>query len=85
VAGEGYLVSNEKRNIRSAAGHPEAYLEAFANHYRNFALCVKAQMVGEKPKEEWLDFPGIEDGVRGMLFIKKVLESSRSEAKWTSF
>jgi len=84
-AGEGYLGSYAKHNIRTPAGHPEGYLEAFANHYRNFALCVKAQMVGEKPKEEWLDFPGIEDGVRGMLFIKKVLESSRSEAKWTSF
>ncbi|HEY6061990.1 MAG TPA: gfo/Idh/MocA family oxidoreductase, partial [Chitinophagaceae bacterium] len=62
--------------------HPEGYLEAFANHYRNFALCMKAQMSGEKPKKEWLDFPGIEDGVRGMAFIEKVIESGKSDRKW---
>ncbi|MDZ4794412.1 MAG: Gfo/Idh/MocA family oxidoreductase [Bacteroidota bacterium] len=83
-AGESYLGSYAKHNSRTPAGHPEGYLEAFANHYRNFAFSVKAQLSGETPKEEWLDFPGIEDGVRGMLFIEKVLESSRSETKWTS-
>jgi predicted dehydrogenase len=80
--GENYLGSFAKHNTRTPAGHPEGYLEAFANHYRNFALCVKAQMSGEKPKEEWLDFPGIEDGVRGMMFIEKVIESGKSEKKW---
>lgn len=84
-AGESYLGSFAKHNSRTPAGHPEGYLEAFANHYRNFALCVKAQMSGEKPKKEWLDFPGIEDGVRGMLFIEKVIESGKSEKKWISF
>ena len=82
-AGENYLGSYAKHNSRTPAGHPEGYLEAFANHYRNFALCVKAQMTGEKPKEEWLDFPGIEDGVRGMMFIEKVIENSRNDKKWT--
>lgn len=82
-AGESYLGSLAKYNSRTPAGHPEGYLEAFANHYRNFSFAVKAQMSGETAKEEWLDFPGIEDGVRGMLFIEKALESSRSETKWT--
>jgi hypothetical protein len=59
-------------------------LEAFANHYRNFALCVKAQIAGEKPKTEWLDFPGVDEGVRGMLFIEKVIESGKADAKWVS-
>ncbi|NOT52668.1 MAG: Gfo/Idh/MocA family oxidoreductase [Chitinophagaceae bacterium] len=81
-AGENYLSSFAKHNCRTPAGHPEGYLEAFANHYRNFALCIKAQVSGDKPKEEWLDFPGIEEGVRGMLFIDKVIESGRSEKKW---
>jgi len=81
-AGTGYLSSFAKHNTRTPAGHPEGYLEAFANHYRNFALCVKAQMNGEQPKTEWLDFPGIEDGVRGMTFIEKVIESGKSEKKW---
>ncbi|MEO7923799.1 MAG: Gfo/Idh/MocA family oxidoreductase [Chitinophagaceae bacterium] len=84
-AGESYLGSLAKHNSRTPAGHPEGYIEAFANHYRNFALCAKAQMTGEKPREEWLDFPGIEEGIRGMLFIDAVLRSARSENKWTFF
>jgi predicted dehydrogenase len=84
-AGENYLSSFTKHNTRTPAGHPEGYIEAFANHYRNFALCVRAQMSGEKPKKEWLDFPGIEDGVRGMMFIEKVIESSKSDKKWIDF
>ena len=81
-AGTGYLSSFAQHNSRTPAGHPEGYLEAFANHYRNFALAVMASMKKEEPKAEWLDFPGIRDGVRGMLFIEKVIESGRSEEKW---
>lgn len=83
-AGESYLSSFAKHNCRTPAGHPEGYIEAFANHYRNFALCIKAQMDGEKPKKEWLDFPGIEEGVRGMMFIERVIESNKSEDKWVT-
>lgn len=81
--GTGYLSSFAQHNSRTPSGHPEGYLEAFANLYRNFALCVQAQKLGEQPKAEWLDFPGIEEGVRGMLFIEKVIESGKSESKWT--
>jgi predicted dehydrogenase len=84
-AGTGYLSSCAKHNTRTPAGHPEGYLEAFANHYRNFALCVQAQLNGQKPEPEWLDFPGIEDGVRGMAFIETVIASGKSENKWTDF
>lgn len=69
-------------NQRTPAGHPEGYLEAFANLYRNFALCLRARLNGEKPKPEWEDFTDAEDGVRGMLFIEKVIESGKSEKKW---
>lgn len=82
-AGSGYLSSFASHNCRTPAGHPEGYLEAFANHYRNFALSVQAQKKGEQPKDEWLDFPGIEAGIRGMLFIEKVIESGKSAEKWT--
>lgn len=84
-AGTEYLSSIAKHNTRTPAGHPEGYIEAFANLYRNFALCVKAKMAGEKPKEEWLDFPGTEDGVRGMAFIENVIASDKSNEKWTAF
>ncbi len=84
-AGTGYVSSYAAHNSRTPAGHPEGYLEAFANLYRNFMLCVKAQMNGEKPKDEWLDFPGIEDGVRGMAFIENVIKSGKSNQKVDRF
>ena len=84
-AGTKYLSEVAKHNTRTPAGHPEGYVEAFANHYRNFALCVKAGLAGETPKADWLDFPGIEDGVRGMAFIENVIASSKSDEKWTKF
>jgi predicted dehydrogenase len=84
-AGTGYLSNAAKHNTRTPAGHPEGFIEAFANHYRNFALCVKASIEGKQPNEEWLDFPGIEDGVRGMAFIDNVIESGKSEEKWKEF
>lgn len=84
-AGTPYLTSYATHNSRTPAGHPEGYLEAFANHYRNFALCLQARIQGEEPKAEWLDFPGVQDGVRGMAFIENVVKSSESNQKWTEF
>ncbi len=78
----GYLSSFALHNTRTPSGHPEGYLEAFANLYRNFTLTVRAKMNGEQPTAEWLDFPGVEDGVRGMLFIEKAVESGKSDQKW---
>ena len=84
-AGTGYLNSFASHNCRTPAGHPEGYLEAFANLYRNFALTLKAKLSGEQPKEEWLDFPSAEEGVRGMAFIENVVKSGQSDHKWISF
>ena len=84
-AGAGYLDSFAKHNCRTPAGHPEGYLEAFANLYRNFALTVRARMNGETPKDEWLDFPGVEEGIRGMAFIDNVIASGQSKEKWIDF
>ena len=83
--GTPYVSSFASHNSRAPAGHPEGYLEAFANHYRNFFLTINANMNGEIPKEEWLDYPGIEEGVRGMMFIDKVVESGKSAEKWINF
>ncbi len=84
-AGSSYLSSFATSNCRTPAGHPEGYLEAFANHYRNFIFTIRAKMNNEKPKEEWLDFPGVDEGVRGMAFIETVVASSKSNQKWTDF
>lgn len=84
-AGAGYNSSYSAHNTRVPAGHPEGYLEAFANLYRNFSLTLRAKLNNEKPKEEWLDFPGVNEGVRGMAFINNVVASSQSIEKWTKF
>jgi predicted dehydrogenase len=72
-------------NTRTPGGHPEGYLEAFGNLYRNFALSLQAKLNNEEPKQEWLDFPGIEDGIRGMAFIENVVASNQSNEKWTDY
>lgn len=71
------------RGTRIPSGHPEAFLEAFANNYTNFAETVKCAIAGEKPGELALDFPSVEAGVRGLLFIETVVASSKSDQKWT--
>lgn len=83
--GGSYLSSYAAKNIRVPAGHPEGYLEAFANLYRNFALSIKADISGKSAEKEWLDYPGIEDGIRGMAFVENVIESGKSDLKWTDF
>ena len=70
------------RGTRLPSGHPEAFLEAFANNYMNFAETVKCAIAGEKPGELALDFPSVDAGVRGMLFIETVVASSKSKQKW---
>ena len=73
-------------NTRTPGGHPEGYLEAFANIYRNFALTLRAKANGEVPTEEMLDFPGVEDGIRGMQFIDTVVSAGNNdEVKWVKF
>lgn len=63
-------------------GHPEGYLEAFANIYRNFARTVLKQEIGETPSEFDLDFPTIDDGIRGMKFLEAVIKSGKSNNQW---
>jgi len=79
------LSSYATHNCRTPGGHPEGYLEAFGNIYKNFALTLSAKIEGGKPSPENLDFPGADDGVRGMAFIDNVVKSNESLEKWTFF
>jgi hypothetical protein len=79
----GYLGSAAAANSRTPAAHPEGYLEAFANIYRNFANHIRARLEGQEPSPLVLDYPKIEDGVRGMAFIDAVVSSSKQNAAWT--
>ena len=71
------------RATRLPFGHPEAFLEAFANVYCNFADTVRAAVTKEAPDPLVLDFPNVDDGLRGMMFINAVLASAKSSEKWT--
>lgn len=80
--GKGDLCASANAHTRIPAGHPEGYLEAFANIYRNVAYTIQAKLNGTDVDPIYNDFPGIDDGVRGMEFIYKVIESGKSNAKW---
>jgi len=80
--GVGDLSPEAQAHTRIPAGHPEGYLEAFGNIYRNVARCIQARIAGTAVDPLYTDFPTVEDGVRGMNFIYKVIESGKSEQKW---
>ena len=80
-----HLSSFATHNARTPGGHPEGYLEAFGNIYRNFALTLSARLAGKTPSAEALDFPGVEDGIRGMAFIDNVVASAGMDTKWKAF
>lgn len=84
-AGQGYLSPVALHNCRTPAGHPEGYIEAFANLYRNFALSLQARLDHQQADPELLEFPDVQDGVRGMAFIDNVIASGKSAEKWTDF
>ncbi len=84
-AGTGYADSFAKHNARTPAGHPEGYLEAFANLYRNFISTIRARANGQTASDEMLDFPSVVEGVRGMAFIEHVIASGQSQQKWIDF
>jgi predicted dehydrogenase len=79
------LSSFATQNCRTPGGHPEGYLEAFANIYRNFALTLSHKLDGKQPTKEMLDFPKVEEGIRGMAFIENVVNSNQSDKKWTDY
>jgi predicted dehydrogenase len=81
----GYLSDAAKAAGRTPPAHPEGYLEAFANIYKNFASAIRAKQAGKKLAKDDIanDYPKIEDGVRGMAFIEAVVASSKANAAWT--
>ena len=76
------LSSFATANCRTPGGHPEGYLEAFGNIYRNFALTVSARIDGKEATKEQLDYPKVDEGIRGMAFIDNVVASAQSDKKW---
>ncbi len=81
-SGMGYVSDAARLNTRTPSGHPEGYLEAFANIYGAFAKAVRAYKPGKKLNLAKYDFPDVEDGVRGMAFIEAAYTSSKQKQKW---
>ncbi len=79
--GSAALCEAARRATRIPAGHPEAFIEAFANVYRNLADAIRTGAGALGPTQ--FDFPGVDDGLRGVQFIEAVVNSSRSDKKWT--
>ncbi len=83
-AGNDYLSNVAKLNTRLPAGHPEGFIEAFANIYREAVSAISDEVAGRKLKKNY-DFPTVDDGVHGMAFIETCIKSARSKQKWTPF
>ncbi len=82
--GQGYLSEPAKNCSRIPTGHPEGYFEAFATIYCGIAEAVRKSIDGEPLSTDEYDFPTVYDGLRGMKFITRAVESSRDGAKWVS-
>ena len=77
--GQGYLGSAARAAARLPPGHPEGYLEAFANIYRGLIADVRRVERGERPLR---DYPGVQDGVRGLRFVAQAVASSAAGSVW---
>ncbi len=84
-AGSAWLSAIAKHNCRTPGGHPEGYLEAFANIYRNFALTLAAKIDNSPIDKSVIEFPSIKEGIRGMAFIESAVKSSQSNEKWVDY
>jgi len=83
--GVGEMCDAALQAIRTPAGHPEGYLEAFANIYQNFVKQIRAYQQSLPCDNKSFDVPGINEAVRGMAFIENTVKASQSETKWHSF
>lgn len=69
---------------RIPSGHPEGYFEAFANLYSTFIPALAKKVRGEPLAADDLDFPGVDEGVRGVRYIEKCVKSSAKGAIWVN-
>ena len=72
-----YLAAQVRQYCRTPAGHPEGYLEAFANIYRDFALALRQPTASNLAAS-------ISEAVRGMAFLQAAVASSKQNAAWVS-
>lgn len=83
--GNGYITGAAAANTRIPFGHPEGFIEAFANVYNAAAVAIRDERAGKFPRKSGYDFPDIRDGIIGMAFIETAVKSSKSKEKWVKF
>ncbi|SDI32240.1 Predicted dehydrogenase [Variovorax sp. OV700] len=83
--GSPWLCESAQRASRLPAGHPEGFIEAFANIYGGVVADIRARLAGIAADPLAADYPRVEDGARGVRFIERTVASSASEAKWTAW
>jgi len=76
-----YMSDEAKAATRLPAGHPEGFLEAFANLYKMIIADIRRVEEGNKPMG---GYPTVYDGLRGMQFVTKAVESSRNGSTWVN-
>jgi predicted dehydrogenase len=81
--GNNYVSDTAKKFTRLPFGHPEAFIEAFANIYLEAVAAIRASSEGKPINKN--DFPTVDDGVIGMAFLETAVASAKSNAKWTKF
>ena len=82
--GNSYNGPEAAKFTRLPFGHPEAFIEAFANVYLAAAEAISDSLAGTYPRAEGYDFPTVEDGVEGMAFIEAAVNSSKADSAWTA-
>jgi predicted dehydrogenase len=83
-AGGPGLAPSTLARLRTPAGHPEGYIEAFANLYRAFATQIRGGATTDPSASTGIDwFPSVEDGLRTMAFVESVIANAESDIKWT--
>jgi predicted dehydrogenase len=83
--GNSYVTGAAAEHTRIPFGHPEGFIEAFANVYNCASVAIRDEIAGKYPRKSGYDFPDIRDGMIGMAFIETVVKSSNSKEKWVKF
>ena len=83
--GNDYITGAAADCTRIPFGHPEGFIEAFANVYNSAMVAIKDEIAGKYPRKSGYDFPDIRDGIIGMAFIETVVKSSKAKDKWIKF
>ena len=82
--GSGYLTPEAKKYVRVPTGHPEGLTEAFANIYKDFAAAVRDKKAGKAVNEDDYGYPTLQQGIEGVEFYNKCVDSSEAGATWVT-